>query len=427
MRRRTIPIAAIVALLGTATGASAYPLDGSAATGIWRLEAYRLAVKAGNNLVPPGGRLPTKKIALRLADRPDFTMPAPDPTLTATLRELPGGDAPAYGIAVLDLSDLDAPAYAEHNADAAFSPGSIGKIVVALGFLQALADVYPTDAPARERILRETMVTADAFIHTDEHKVPFWRPGDPRLVARPIVEGDTGNLWTFLDWMLSASSNAAAAMVQKELLLLRRHGAAYPVDPATADAYFTDTSTPTRSADLAAALDPPIARNGLSLARLRQGSFFTKEGKRRVPGTSSHATPGELLRLLVRLEQGRLVDPDASLALKRLLYVTDRRIRYAAAPALDDAAVYFKSGSLYGCRPEAGFACAKYHGNVKNFMNSVAIVETPKRPVPLHYIVVVMSNVLRKDSAEVHQSLATRIHHVMEDRHPIATPARGAP
>ena len=39
--------------------------------------------------------------------------------------------------------------------------------------------------------------------------------------------------------------------------------------------------------------------------------------------------------------------------------------------------VYFKSGALYGCEPEPDFVCKKYHGNVRNFMNSVAIVEAP--------------------------------------------------
>jgi hypothetical protein len=61
----------------------------------------------------------------------------------------------------------------------------------------------------------------------------------------------------------------------------------------------------------------------------------------------------------------------------------------------------------------------KYHGNVMNYMNSVAIVETPDREIPLHYLVVVMSNVLRKNSAVEHQSLATRIHRMVQSLHPV--------
>ena len=94
--------------------------------------------------------------------------------------------------------------------------------------------------------------------------------------------------------------------------------------------------------------------------------------------------------------------------------MTQRRIRYASAPALAAAAVYFKSGSLYKCEPEAGFECKKYHGNVTNMLNSVAIIEAPAAERQLYYMVVVMSNVLRENSAVVHQTLATRIHRMLE-------------
>ena len=94
--------------------------------------------------------------------------------------------------------------------------------------------------------------------------------------------------------------------------------------------------------------------------------------------------------------------------------MTQRRIRYASSPALSPAAVYFKSGSLYKCKPEPDFKCLKYHGNVTNMLNSVAIVEHPAGKGQLYYMVVVMSNVLRKNSAVAHQTLATRIHRLIE-------------
>ena len=72
---------------------------------------------------------------------------------------------------------------------------------------------HPEDLEARRRVLRETQVVADAFIQSDDHTVPFWKPGDARVVQRRIAEGDRANLWTYLDWMVSSSSNAAAAMV----------------------------------------------------------------------------------------------------------------------------------------------------------------------------------------------------------------------
>jgi len=97
--------------------------------------------------------------------------------------------------------------------------------------------------------------------------------------------------------------------------------------------------------------------------------------------------------------------------------MTERRIRYASSPALNDAAVYFKSGSLYQCAPEPDFICLKYHGNVMNLMNSVAIVESPAGAPRLFYLVALMSNVLRKNSAVDHQTLATRIHRLIERHH----------
>ena len=157
-----------------------------------------------------------------------------------------------------------------------------------------------------------------------------------------------------------------------------------------------------------------MARNGLDIEQLRQGSFFTRKGKQLVPGTTSYATPQELMRWLIKLEQGKVVDAFSSREIKRLLYMTQRRIRYASAPALADSAVYFKSGSLYKCKPEPNFKCKKYHGNVTNMLNSVAIIEAPADQRQLYYMVVVMSNVLRKNSAVVHQTLATRVHRMME-------------
>ena len=90
--------------------------------------------------------------------------------------------------------------------------------------------------------------------------------------------------------------------------------------------------------------------------------------------------------------------------------------------ALDQAAVYFKSGSLFQCQPEEGFQCKAYHGNVINYMNSVAIIEQETAGVKLDYMVVLISNVLRKNSAVDHQTLATSVHQLMLQRHGIASP-----
>jgi hypothetical protein len=402
--------------LGAAVPAGAYPLDGFRETGISRLEAYRLAQDhlLKSHGLYDGSLLPTRQVKLRLSDQPDFELPTPDPDFTRELEALLDADASNYGIAVLDLSDPKNPRYAEIGGSKIQNPGSVGKIVVALAWMQALADLHPDDVEARKRVLRESRITANDFIITDEHVVPFWQPGDPRLVKRPIEHGDTANVWTYLDWMCSSSSNAAASMLMAHLILLKHYGTAYPPSPEEAERFFREAPAREKSALFLDAIRTPLTRNGLDLEKLRQGSFFTRRGKQLVSGTNSLATPRELLRFAVLMEQGRLVDAWSSLEIKRLLYLTDRRIRYASSPALSDAAVYFKSGSLYSCKAEPGFVCEKYHGNVKNYMNSLAVVETTDKKHPLHYVSVVLSNVLRKNSAVEHQTLATRIHRLIQ-------------
>jgi hypothetical protein len=145
-----------------------------------------------------------------------------------------------------------------------------------------------------------------------------------------------------------------------------------------------------------------------------------------VGGTSSYATPLGLLRFLLAMEKGQLVDEWSSRELKRLLYITERRIRYGSSGALRSSAVYFKSGSLYSCEPEEGFKCRKYHGNKRNYMNSVAIIETPAGQDRLYYMVTVLSNVLRKNSAQDHRDLARAIHARLLSEHPPKTNADGA-
>jgi hypothetical protein len=410
----------VSALLGAGL-AHAYPLDGAEATGMSRLAAYEEVIK-GNVRGPhiaPGAQYPGARIELALANRPEFQLPAPDPELSKRLASLTGGNASVYGIALLDLTDPEHPVYAEHNAEMKLNPGSVGKLVVLLGWLQTLADVYPDDVDARRRVLRETMVKADSWMGEDEHTVPIWKPGDKAVTNRPMRHGDTWNVYTYLDHMISKSSNSAAAMLQRELLLLNHFGKEYPVDPARAEEYLTKTPKPEIIKDLFHVTQDPIPRSGLDLETLRQGGFFSRTGKARVPGTSSYATARSLMDYMVRMEQGKLVDPFSSLEAKRILYSTDRRIRYASAPVLNDSAVFFKSGSFYDCGGGDCPKALKYKGTLKNYMNSVIAVETPDRPVPLRYYVTLLSNVLGQNSAVVHQTMGTRIHRLMEERHPV--------
>lgn len=406
--------------------ASAYPLDGYDATGIGRLEAARLVAigERPGKARAPGELLPLAAVDLNLTASPDLALPAPDPAFTKRIKTLLGSNASRYGLSVLDLSDPERPRYAEISGGSPQNPGSVGKILVALGIFQALADIYPDDLEVRRRVLRETMITADAFSHYDHHVVRLWDPRTGNITRRPLKPGDRASLWVYLDWMMSPSSNAAAGMLQKHLMLMVQYGKDYPVSETEQTRFFKETPKAQLRDIFAKAIQEPVTRNGLDIQALRQGSFLTRGGKQRVPGTNSYATSRELLRLGLKMEQGKLVDAFSSREIKRLLYVTERRIRYASSPALRNSAVYFKSGSLYSCKPEANFKCRKYHGNVRNFMNSLAVVESPAGQNQLFYMAALLSNVLRQNSAVDHQTLATRIHRLLEADHP-ASPQLG--
>jgi hypothetical protein len=411
--------AALVAAL-VPLAAAAYPIDGYDYTGIRRLQFSRM-IQLGEvqgRRQQPGQYLMLDEVVPRWTSSPASALPVADAQLTARLREfIPAGERSRYGVALLDLSDPKLPRYAAHNGELRENGGSVGKLVVALALFQALADAHPDDVAARERVLRDTRVVADAWSQYDHHDVPFWNPEKKLRSSRAIRVGDEASLWEFVDWMMSASSNAAASMVMKELVALRRFGAAYPPPRAEYDAYFAQTPAAELGRALDAALVDGVRRNGLDPAQLRQGSAFTGGANARArPVGGSYATPAQLVLYMFRMDAGQLVDAWSSRELKRLSYLTQKRIRYASHPALNDAAVYFKSGSLYQCSRRG--ACAKYKGDVTNRLASVALVESPAREPRHRYVVAVMSNVLRVNSAVAHQTLALRLQRLVESLHP---------
>jgi hypothetical protein len=413
-------------LLAASTTALAYPLDGYEDTGIRRVEGARLANEglAEGGKQPAGAMLTTEQVDLRLLNRKDFNLPEVDPAFTAKIEALLGSNADRYGVAVLDLTDPENPRYAEHRGNAKQNVGSVGKLLVALGLFQALADTWPDDLERRKEVLRDTLMTADDFSHSDHHTIRIFDVDDRTLVRRPIQDGDQGSLWEYLDWMLSVSSNSAAAMVMRDAMMLKHFGKDYPVSEEEIRKFYSETPGAELTRLFQQTFWEPVTRNGLPLDQIRQGSFFTAQGKRNVNGGgNSYGTARTLMEFMVLMEEGRLVDEWSSRQMKRLLYMTERRIRYASSPELSDAGVYFKSGSLYKCQKEEGFKCTPYHGNVMNYMNSVAIVEQEIDGVQLHYIVIVISNILRQNSAVDHQKMGTEIHRQMKQDHKAASSA----
>ena len=140
--RNLLAATTVAVLLAVPTGSGAYPLDDYPRTGITRLEAYDRAREGllARGTLKPGSLWPSADIRLRLAERPELELPAADPEFSRELRDLLGPAADRYGVAVLDLSDLDAIRYAEHQGNLSQNPGSVGKLLVELAWLQALAD-----------------------------------------------------------------------------------------------------------------------------------------------------------------------------------------------------------------------------------------------------------------------------------------------
>ncbi|GAB4130381.1 MAG: hypothetical protein Kow001_24210 [Acidobacteriota bacterium] len=397
-----------------------YPLDGYETTGIRRLQAFQKILAgewSGNLRLPPGASLGTADIRLRLAGRPDLEIDldtARDPELQSGLEAIFSARDPSYRVAVLDITRPESPRFAALRANEGYIPGSVGKLLVMAALFHQTHLRYPGHPDRRSEFLKQTLVTADAFTGTDHHRVPIVDEAHRQVHYRPVQPGDRMNLWEWMDHMVSPSSNSAASLVWKEALLMDRFGANYPPTEAAARDFLRTSSPEERTERAVRVVRDPLEAAGLRFDSLRVQTFFTRAASRVIPGRSSYATPLELLRWLVRLEQGRLVDPWSSLEMKRLLYVTRPRYRYASSPALADAAVYFKSGSLFECEPEEGFRCEPYKGNRQNLMHSVVIVESPARGEnQIVYLVAMMSNVLRVNSAVEHQQIAGEIERLL--------------
>ncbi len=427
MNRGLVVAALSLPLLGAAALVpDPYPLDGYEYTGIRRLRAYRMILDRampGSLRLQPGALLPSSAIRLRLRGAGESLDLGPDlprdPELQAALERIVGSRDTSYRVALLDITDPDRPRYAAIRPQQGYIPGSVGKLLVMSGLFNELRKLYPDDVAARTRVLRETRVVADRFVIPNSHQVPVVNDEFTAVPHRAIRIGDTFTLWEWVDHMVSPSSNAAGSVVWKQALLLSEFGHAYPPTREQEEEFFRRTPARELSERSIRILEEPLLAAGIDTAQLRMRTYFTATAQRVIPGRASLATPQELVRWLLRVEQGRMVDEWSSLEMKKLMYFTRRRYRYAASPALNDAAVYFKSGSLYQCRPEPGYECGQYRGNVQNLMHSVAIVESPAAGEPQRvYLISMMSNVLKLNSAQAHLEIGTQVERLIARLHP---------
>jgi hypothetical protein len=340
-------------------------------------------------------------------------IPATDPELQKAINGLFPSLHESYSIAVMDISDGKEIRYASRKETGQYQPGSVGKLAVAAGFFTELQKIYPNDFSKGQELMKTRMVRAGKWAMTDSHTVPFFDPETQEFKKRTVQEADVFSLYEWLDHMLSVSNNGAASVCWRETILMHAFGKSYPtLTEAQADEYFKNTPKSELSDIAVSVVNDPLRKLGITEDEWRLGLLFTRGGSSYIPGKGgSIGSPLGLMKFLVAMERGTLIDKESSLEIKRLMYMTDRRIRYASAPSLEKAAVYFKSGSLYKCREEEGYSCGKYKGNVNNFMNSVAIIEHPDG---VKYIVVLMSNVLKKNSASDHQALAISIDRILK-------------
>lgn len=392
-----------------------YPIDGYDHTGIRRLKRLERIqigeIKATTSPLPSGALKGYSDFRLNLAGRESDSVAvflSPDPAFQAEVNGLFRGLDKSYSLALLDISDPAAPRYAQRNQNAGYQPGSVGKLAVLTGLFTQLARLYPDSWEDRTALLRNKSVRAGVWGLTDEHTIPIYDIEKDKLLRRQVIAGDVFSLYEWTDHMLSVSNNGAASVVWREVMLMAAFGDRYPaLGQEEAEQYFKENPKKELTDLGNEVVNTPLRSLGISEDEWRLGSFFTKGANTYVGDKGgSIGTPIGLMKFLIRLEQGTVVDSMSSLEMKRLMYMTDRRIRYAQSPALKEAAVYFKSGSLYKCDREKDPNCGKYMGNVMNYMNSVAIVEQPENCT---YMVVLMTNVLGKNSATDHMYLAGRI------------------
>lgn len=401
--------------LSTLFVAMLYPIDGYDTTGIKRL--YRLQKmemdSIANKRIPNGAYLRLEDIKLNLLSRKRDSLGAilveDNDFARKIARITPGGN---YSLAVLDMTNPNSLKYAAHRENVGYQPGSVGKIAVLNGFFTELAEVYPDNFELRTGLMCNKRVKARYWGTGDHHTIPVYDIDSDKLTKRQVVASDEFSLYEWADHMVSVSNNGAASVLYRETMLLDAFGRKYAdLTEEEAENYFVETDRDSLTSQANRVVNQPLRDLGITEDDWRLGGMFTRPAGKYVGREGgSIGTPKGLMKFLVALEQGNVIDEESSLEMKRLLYMTDRRIRYAHSNRLDDAAVYFKSGSFYKCDREKNPNCSDYAGNVFNYMNSVIIVEQPNGK---KYIVCLMTNVLNKNSAGAHMYLASSIDKVV--------------
>ena len=392
-----------------------YPIDGYERSKIVRLLDIQKRLDNGEKYtrIPAGGFASIDDIKLNLASISEKSIDdllIEDDAFAKKINRLFSGGG--YSAAVMDISHPDSLRYASYRENVGYQPGSVGKIAVLNALFTEMKKIYPDDFEARIALLCNKRVKSGIWGVGDHHTIPIYDVEKDKLTKRTVIASDEFTLFEWADHMVSVSNNGAASVVYREAMLMSAFGKDYPrLTQEAAENYFKETPRDSLTLYANRVVNDPLRAIGITEDDWRLGGVFTNGPDRYVGRMGgSIGTPKGLMKYLVQLEQGKVVDSASSLEMKRLLYITDRRIRYANSRRLDSARVYFKSGSFYSCDRSKPTYCADYAGNKFNYMNSVITVEHPNGK---KYIVCLMSNVLSKNSAGAHMGLATQIDDII--------------
>ncbi|RMA64757.1 serine hydrolase [Ulvibacter antarcticus] len=406
--RTTITVALLIC---TFISFGFYPIDGYERSRIVRLLDIQERIDKGEKYtrIPTGAYASINDIKLNLTDIASKNM---DDILTEDAefakkinRLFPGN---GYSAAVLDITNPDSLKYAAFRENVGYQPGSVGKIAVLNALFTELEKIYPDDFEARIALLCNKRVSSGIWGVGDHHTIPIYDPKKKTLVKRQVIASDEFTLFEWADHMVSVSNNGAASVCYREAMLMSAFGKDYArLSEEDAKKYFEETRRDSLTLYANRVVNDPLRKLGITEDDWRLGGVFTN-GPDKYVGRMGGSTgsPKGLMKWLVQLEQGKVIDSSSSLEMKRLLYSTDRRIRYAQSKKLDSARVYFKSGSFYSCDKSKPGHCGEYAGNKFNYMNSVITVEHPNGK---KYIVCLMTNVLSKNSGTAHMYLASQI------------------
>ncbi len=341
MFAKIIKIAVIALGCMAFTYPAEYPIDGYQSTGIKRLKRLQLSISGDlpDAGLPPGAFKSINDIKLQLttkkALRTDSLLKV-DPDFQKKINALFPRLDKSYSVAILDMTKPEAIRYAQQNQNSGYQPGSVGKLAVITGLFVQLEKIYPDSWEDRTNLLKTKLVRAGQWALSDEHTVPVFDVITNKLVKRQVVASDVFSLYEWADHMLSVSNNGAASVVWREVLLMAAFCDSYPtLTESEADAFFKNTPR-NELTDLGnEVVNMPLRDLGIKDTEWRLGSFFTRGANNFVGDKGgSIGTPLGLIKWLVQLEQGNIVDEASSLEIKRLMYMTDRRIRYAQAPQL---------------------------------------------------------------------------------------------